>query len=202
MGSHDRIGFTTSVILGQEAMAVQKLKEALEILGAEDPEMLDISIESETNFKEALERVLRYEGETAALLEGLSAYMRSLGDRQRRYKNRIEWCRTLIAGALSQAGVKKLETASATVSLTTMSPKVMVVSEAEVPAGYWIIPPPPPPTIDEKALQKALLARATALAAAKENPDPAAYEAALAEHPTIPGATLAEPTRTVTIRRK
>lgn len=193
----------------KEAQAVLLLQDTLKELGVNDPDLIDISIGSETNFKEAVEELLKLEGETAGLRAGLESYMATLADRVKRFKAREEWCRTMVAVALKQANQPRLETGYGTVSLKNLPAKVVVHEEADIPADFWITPPPAPPPepiIDKTTILERLKAREAAIAEANAIEDGKARERALKkinkDFPVIPGVTLSESNYTVQIRRK
>lgn len=185
--------------------AVLTLKEHLEKIGVDDEDLLQLAIESETQFQELVESILKLEGETAALRKGNDEYVKDLQARSKRFKQREEWCRTIILVAMRQAMQAKLETSFGTVSLKSLPDDVIVLDEAEVPLKYWIEPPRPAPILDKKTLLDDLLARDKALAETA-NLDERQRKAALKkiekQFPAIPGATLREPQFTIQIRRK
>lgn len=193
----------------KEAQAVLLLQDTLKELGVSDPDLIDISIGSETNFKEAVEELLKLEGETAGLRAGLETYINTLADRVKRFKAREDWCRTMVTVALKQANQPRLETGYGTVSLKGLPAKLVVHEEADIPADFWIEPPPAPPpepVINKAGILERLKAREAALTEANAIEDTKAREKALKkvnkEFPVIPGVTLSESNYTIQIRRK
>ena len=201
MGQHQ-----TAVQVEEQAQAVVTLKDNLLAMGVEDPELLQLAIESETDFRELVEHILKIEGETSALRKGLDDYIKDLRDRVKRFKTREDWCRTVIVVALKQAHLPKLETSYGTVSLKSIGEKPIILEEADIPTRYWIEPPQPAPVLDEAALLRDLLARSHALAEVMEIKNEKERRRAIAkidkEFPPIPGVTLSEKGQTIQIRRK
>ena len=191
--------------LKQEAAAVSTLRDHLQAMGhAPDADgLLDISIESETDFKEVLVEFLDAEANACALAAAIGDRIEALRERKARIEKRSEYLRSLIQVGVEIAGGDKVETPVATVSLTPLPPKAIVVEEADVPAQFW---KPQPPKIDQTALTIAIRARAKALDAAAKIADPearkAAQEEAIKAFPEIPGVTASNPATTLTIRRR
>ena len=187
----------------RESSAVAFLRDQLVTLGQSEADYLDISIESETGFREMIEELLEHEAEADANIQKIKARKDELTVRQERYAQRKLTFRTLIASALEAAGLHKQETAFGTVSLSSVAPKAVVVDEAEVPTRFW---KPSDPTLDRKALTDELRRRAKALDEAGALTDPAEREAAVArvaaDFPAIPGASLGNGCATITIRRR
>jgi hypothetical protein len=189
-----------------EADAVLRLKELLLASGIDDPELLEISIESETDFKEVVEYLLKLEGEIRARRTGLESYLADLTERKRRFKTQEDNVRTVIALSLAQVDVEKLETSFGTVSVKMLPKRLVIVEEGEVPVKYWIEPPKPDPVIDEKAVLADLVSRQNAIAAASAIADDEMRRNALdqvdREYPPVPGVLLSEPGKTIQIRRR
>jgi hypothetical protein len=196
-----------------EAAAAAVLKDQLVQIFADDQQELDArtisdTIDGETGLFEAIDRVLAQIGQDEAAAEGISAFQKKLSERKSRLEKRGDTLRTMLTNVMDMLGEKKLERPLGTISLKAVPPKLVVVEESEIPAGYWV---PSDPTLDRKELTGALKARAEALdlleeereAAELSTDDPAYREklqAILAEHPPIPGAELSNGSATVQIR--
>ena len=191
--------------LKQEAAAVSTLRDHLQAMASADEldGMLDISIESETDFKEVLVSFLDAEANAAALAAAIGDRIEGLRERKARIERRSEYLRTLIQTAVEIAGSDEVETPVATVGLTRLPPKAIIVEEGDIPAQYW---KPQPPKVDQAALTKAIRERARLLNAAERIVDPEARKLALEQtqknFPEIPGVTASNPVTTLTIRRR
>lgn len=120
--------------LGNEAHLARHLLSAMG--DPDDPETVNAVIEGETNLKEAIARVARQIGEDEARRVGLADYIAKLKERSERYASRIVRMKLALQQALETAGVKKIETDVATVSLTPRKPRVRIFDELIVPAEY------------------------------------------------------------------
>ena len=162
--------------LQREIEAAQLLRDQLAALAGDDEEVIRDTLEGATNLREIIRDVLASTGEDEAMLAGIDTYIEGLTARKRRIKDRVEYKRSLMTTALEVAGLPKLETDIATVSLSKVQPKVIVTDEAAIPTEFWKASEP---TLDKKALG-----------------------AALKDGREIPGCELSNGGATVTIRRK
>lgn len=191
--------------LKQEAAAVATLRDHLQAMGhaPEADDLLDISIESETDFKEVLDTFLDAEANAAALAKAIAGRIDNLQARKARIEKRQEYVRSLIQVGIEIAGSDSVETPVATVGLNRSPPKAIVTEEADVPAAYW---KPQAPKIDQAKLTGYVRERQKALDAAAEIADPDARAAALQEVdkalPPIAGVTASNPLTTISIRRR
>ena len=124
--------------LKQEAAAVSTLRDHLQAMGhsPEADDLLDISIESETDFKEVLVSFLDAEANATALAAAIDDRIANLRERKERIEKRAEYLRSLIQVGVEMAGSDKVETPVATVGLTRSPPKAIITEEADVPAQY------------------------------------------------------------------
>lgn len=120
--------------LNQEAAFARDLLASMG--DPDDPETVEAVIEGETNLKEAIARVARQIGEDEARRVGLADYMTRLKERDGRYAARIVRMKHALQQALELAGLKKVETDVATVSVTHRKPRVRIFDELIVPAEY------------------------------------------------------------------
>ena len=191
--------------LKAEAAAVSTLRDHLQSMGhaPEADDLLDISIESETDFKEVLTTFLDAEANACALADAIGDRIEALRERKTRIEKRSEYLRSLIQVGVEMAGSDKVETPVATVSLTRSPPKAIITEESEIPSAYW---KPQPPKVDQAALTKAIRERVKALDAAAKIADidarKAAQEEAAKSFPEIPGVTASNPVTSITIRRR
>ena len=180
----------------KEAQAVKALKEGLAAVGAaDDAELLLDTIEGQTSLFEIIDQLLLRRTESLALAEGLSGAIDALTARKRRFEANAERDKTLVEQALSVAELDTLMRPAGTLSMSKRPPSVVITEESEIPAIYW---KPGTPSLDKKALSEAVRAHKAALAIE----DPALREAALAEAPAVPGATLNNAAPSLTIRVK
>lgn len=153
----------------REAEAVAKLRESIAQIDADDEALLLDTIEGETSFLEVIDALLTRMTEGRVMVAGLSSVADDLAARRARYERRIDADRALIEQALMIAELPKLERPTATLSLATRQPKVIIETEADIPATYW---KQGAPTLDKKALGEALKAGASVPGACLSNAAP------------------------------
>lgn len=138
----------------REAQAVKSLRESIAALDADDDLLAD-TIEGETSLFEAVDRLLSRMAENRAMVVGTDEAMADLAARKDRFVKRVEADRSLIEQAMMIAELPKLERPTATLSLSNRAPKVIVETEADIPAEFFKAPPP---VLDKKSLADALKA--------------------------------------------
>jgi hypothetical protein len=201
MGSH-----SLRIQIENEVELVTDIKAYLETIGVNDPEMVELSIESETSFVEIVETILKYEGITSGLRKGLEQYIADLRDRVKRYKDRESYCREMISVAMLRSELPKLETSYGTVSVKRLPEKLIVLEPSDIPSEFWIEQPRPAPILDEKSIIDRLKRREDARNMANQIEDKKEKAKALKQidkdFPPVAGVTLAEQANTIQIRRK
>jgi hypothetical protein len=195
------MGYTNPVEdMMQEAEGVGTLLQNLAAMGITCPELIQASIESETNFVEVIEAQLKAAGEVQAMVDGIDQYTKTLGERKDRFKRMVDQIREGIAEAMNRADKKSLVTAFGTVSTGKAAARLNVTAEAKVPEHYFGM------ALNSAELKKDLVAWQKGLDALDKIKDEEERTKARAEylkkHPPIPGAELIEGKATLTIRRK
>lgn len=181
----------------KQAQAVTAIRETLKAMGAQDDEQLVIdTVEGETEFFEVVDAVLQRIADDGAMVTAIDSQISDLTARKDRFKKRIETNKALLEQAFIEADLPKVERPLATVFLSNRAPKVIVETESDIPAKYW---KPGDPKLDSKALLADLKARREAIEALPEDPSERA-EAFAALPPEIPGATLSNGLRSLSIR--
>jgi Siphovirus Gp157 len=99
----------------------------------EDDELRALALESETNLREFLEKVVRRMLEARASIGGIGQYICELKVRQDRMDQRVESMRALMFKLMQAAELKKLELAPATLSIRAGQPKVTITDETALP---------------------------------------------------------------------
>jgi hypothetical protein len=188
--------------LERELKAAELVREQVQDLVGEDLALIRDSVEGQTSLFEIMSAMAEADGEEAALVEGLAAFIKKLQDRKMRIEARREIRRALMANALDVAELPNLVTAAGTITRKALPPKVIVVEEADIPARFYV---PQEPKLDRTALLKALKERAAAIAERATEPGAFDDKEVLAmidrKHPPIPGATLSNGGTTIQIRR-
>jgi hypothetical protein len=188
--------------LERELKAAQLVREQVRDLVGEDLALIRDSVEGQTSLFEIISAMAEADGEEAALVEGVAAYIKQLQDRKKRIEERIEIRRALMANALDIAELPRLVTAAGTVTRKALPPKAIVIEEADIPARFYV---PQEPKLDRAALLSALKERAAAIAEITAELGSLDYKAELAKidvnYPPIPGATLSNAATTIQIRR-
>lgn len=195
----------------KEAQAVTALKETLTLAGVaveghegpiltDDEQLLLDSIEGETGFFEAIDRIMGWISEDQAMVSAIKEQEQDLKARRDRFAKRVETNKALIEQAFIVADLPKIERPLGTLYLSNRAPKVIIETESEIPAKYW---KPADPVLDQKLLADDLKARRAALEAIPQEPGEArdaAIAAYQSEFPEIPGATLSNGLRSLSIR--
>ena len=172
-----------------------------ETIGDEGMALLADTLEGETNLLEAIDTALREIDETEILISGLKEKEGQFYTRRRAMEERLKRFPALIEQAMAVTELSQLRRPTATLSLRTVPPDVVVLQEAEIPSQFFIPQPPPPPKLDKAALRNALKARQAEIEAVAGIADPEKRQAALAPFPAIPGATLNNGGFSLQIRR-
>jgi hypothetical protein len=184
----------------QEAEEVGSLLETLAAMGITCPEMIDASIESQTNFKEIIESQLRASGEVEAMIDGIDEYVKTLGARKKRFEKMVDTIRDNIALALERSNQPKIITGFGTVTTAKGSIRMEVTNEADVPEMFF------EPKVNTADLKSAMVAWKKQHDAIMETKDEAERKklltAFLRKNPPIKGAQLIEGKRTLKITRK
>ena len=103
---------------------------------SDDVELVADMIEAETNLLEAIDLALAEMDEVEALSVGLKEKERQFLRRRQALEARGARLRALIEQAMATTEQRMLRRPSATLSLRTLPPQVVVVSEADIPSDY------------------------------------------------------------------
>ena len=186
----------------REVEAARILFAGIRTMFAEDdPQLLADSIEGETNLLESIDVAIAEIDETEALIAGLKQKESQFTERRRGMEERVKRVRSLVEQAMAISEQPKLRRPSATLTLRRLPPDVVVMSEADIPAEFFVPQPPPPPKLDKAALREALKARDQKMQAASCLEDIAERQQALSAIPTLPGAVLNNGGFSLQIRR-
>ena len=208
----------------------------VELLGEEnaDAETLRDAMEGETDLFETIDAVIGQIGLDEAAVGGIEKFASTLAARKARLNKRTELLRAALLNALDTIGDPahkaqftsivetitrrataaltggKMDATVATITMKTTAPKLMIVSEPEIPSQFW---KSPDPELSKSDLTTALKDRETTLSAKLAEIN-AAIEAGVidadqaeeqrkrihAAFPPIPGAELSNGGATVQIR--
>jgi hypothetical protein len=114
-----------------------------------DEETLADTLEGITNLQEMIAAVIRSALVDEALQAGLRTRLEEMRRRLERLKERSAKKRQLALEAMCEVGLKKLEQPDFTASARAGPPSLVVVSEGQIPAEYWL---PQPPKLARQAL--------------------------------------------------
>lgn len=159
--------------LRSEGEAAKTLLAQYADVVAGDEEAASTLVEGETSLIQAIDRAVARVQELEAHVEAIRTQTDKLTGRRERLERQAEALRAAIVVAMADGGLRKVELAGATVSLTPLRARPVILDEALVPASYWR---PGKPTLDRSKLA-----------------------AALAEG-GVPGACLSNGGQTITIR--
>jgi len=122
----------------------------------DDPQLIQDAIEGSTNLHEALCVVIEQIGEEEMQLAGIDAKQQELTTRAARIKATIERLRDVVARAMERAEIKTIKSPTATFSLRSVAPKVIVKDEAEIFERHPTLFVQQKPKLDMAALKKAM----------------------------------------------
>ena len=193
----------------KEAQAVTALKETLISLGVEleegglavteDQKNQHNNNEKKTGFFEAVDTIMGWIAEDQAMVAAVKEQEAALKARRERFVKRVEINKALIEQAFLVADLPKVERPLGTLYLSNRAPKVIIETESDIPPKYW---KPADPVLDQKLLADDLKARRAAMEAIPAEPGKArdaAIAAFQADFPDIPGATLSNGSRSLSI---
>ena len=141
-----------------------------------DDETLQDTLEGITDFHEIIAELVRSALVDKAMALGLTGRIEDMRNRLVRMETRAAKKRQLALDALIDADLKKLEKEDFTLTVRSGTPKLMIVSEDEIPEDYWT---EQAPKLDRKGLM-----------------------AALKEGQRIEGVSLNNPSPTLSVRTK
>jgi hypothetical protein len=137
-------------LLSLETTKHQLLKQRLLSKYPEvDDQTLQDTLEGITNLHEMIAAVIRSALVDEALQAGLHTRLEEMRRRLERLEERSAKKRQLALEAMCEVGVKKVEQPDFTASARTGPPSLVVVSEGQIPAEYWL---PQPPKLARQAL--------------------------------------------------
>jgi hypothetical protein len=132
-------------VLTYRALKKRLLMEQFDL----DEETLADTLEGITDLHEMIAAVIRSALVDDALSAGLRNRLDDMKERSARLEERSAKKRQLALEAMDEAGLNKLQEPDFTASTRAGSASLLVKSEGDVPAPYWI---PQPPRMDRQAL--------------------------------------------------
>lgn len=148
----------------RDEYALRKETEAAKALLAaladdlDDAELRADAVEGETGLMEAIDAALLQIDEADLMLAGLADHIRKMQERKAAMAARRDRLRALIEQAMAVCDLSgPLRRPTATLSLGKVAPALVIDSEADIPAAFFVPQAPPPPALDKAALKKALL---------------------------------------------
>jgi hypothetical protein len=158
------------VIARHRALAVALEREFPEA----DAQTLFDTLEGASDLPQLLTAVLRSRAEDLSLAHALRDRVEEMRARLERLESRAEQKRSLVTTALQEAGIRKLVAPEFTAYLRPSPSKLIVIDDSLVPAEFWVAQQP---RLDRQQLLAALKAGRQ-----------------------VPGAVLANPELTLTVR--
>jgi phage host-nuclease inhibitor protein Gam len=138
--------------VNQQAAEARALLSAIRDTMADDDEIA-MTVESETGLIEAIAAASDRIEVLEEMMAGIDRRMERLRERKQRLTTGCETLRRAVRDGLEAAGLKKVETATATISLRRVPPSVTITDATAIPAALMRHPPPVP----DKALIKEAL---------------------------------------------
>ena len=161
--------------INNERLTFTQLRNRLVELHPElDEQTLNDTMEGATNFKEALAALIRSALEDECLAKALRDRMTDMRTRLSRHEARAASKRQVVVENMEAADIRKLTEPDFTASTRVGPPSVVIDNEPELPIDY-LLPQPPKP--DKRAILEALTRGAM-----------------------VPGATLAQPKLSLSVR--
>ena len=136
--------------LGLEVAKYQLLKERLIAeFPTSDAETLTDTLEGITDLKEMLAAIIRSSLFDHALAKGLKDRIETMRERLESLAYRAEKKRELALAAMEEVGLKTLQESDFTASLRPCPPHLVVLSDEQIPEGFWI---PQAPRLDRQSI--------------------------------------------------
>lgn len=137
----------TAEDLARQGSAAAVLVEYLRAAHEDDEDLLQDSIEGETDFLETIDIALEQIAEANLMAKAIKEREATLAQRRKRFEDKTKFLRTCIEMAMAQANGDRdlpftLVTPGATVTLKEGKPKVMIDDESALPAQFWRMPDP------------------------------------------------------------
>lgn len=139
--------------LTHEAEAARALLANIRDVIGDDDQAAEDFLEGETGLKETIAAAVEMIGEWETFSGALEIRIKEMQARKHRFETRIEATRAAIAAAMGSVDLTKMTFPEATLTVKATPPKVIISSEVEIPAKFWIAQDP---KIDRKALLAAL----------------------------------------------
>ena len=140
----------SSAPLGLEVAKYQLLKERLIAeFPTTDSETLTDTLEGITDLKEMLAAIIRSSLFDQALAKGLTDRIETMRERLEGLAYRAEKKRELALAAMEEVGLKTLQESDFTASLRPCPPHLVVLSDEEIPEGFWV---PQAPRLDRQSI--------------------------------------------------
>lgn len=142
-------------ILRQTEAAKRLLRSMSEDDTSDDALVCD-TIEGETGLFEAIDAALSEIDECEVLIAGLKAKEQAFEARRKTIETRAERIKAMIEQAMLATEQHSIRRPTATLSLRTIKPGLVVLNEADIPSRFWIEQERPAPKLDKKALAEAM----------------------------------------------
>ena len=149
-------------------------RRLIELYPELDDQTLNDTLEGATNFKEALASLIRSALDDECLANALRDRMTDMRTRLSRHEARAASKRQAVVESMEAADIRKLTEPDFTASTRVGPPSVVIDNEDELPIDY-LLPQPPKP--DKRAILEALIRGSI-----------------------VPGAVLAQPKLSLTVR--
>ena len=137
------------------AQVKQKLLEAYPAL-ADDEDALRDTLLGETDLAELINHVVLSIEEDEHLAAALGERIAQLAQRAARLEARADKKKEAILSAMMEAGIKRLQLPSVTLSQAVNPASVVVVEAGLIPKDYWVEQKPPDPKLDKRGILRDL----------------------------------------------
>jgi hypothetical protein len=144
-------------------------QKLLEAFPEADEDTIRDTLEGITTLHELIAELVRSALLDEAMSRGLASRLQDMKERLARLEARAARKRELALEAMSEADLRKIEQPDFTVSARAGAPALVVTTESEIPAAYWL---PQPPKLDRQAVLSGLKRGDLIAGAQLSNPKP------------------------------
>ncbi len=135
--------------LNKAVGAAEILKSQMADIFADDHDLLQDTLEGETDLFEMVDQALWQMANDKQLIEGIKIILGEASQRKSRIEKRYSLLLAAVLNACQVAETKKIERPLATVSVSATKRKLVISDETLIPDNYW---QPQDPKLDKKSL--------------------------------------------------
>lgn len=123
--------------LQKEIDAARVLREQLRAIAGDDADVMRDTLDGETSIRELIGAACELIAADDGLADGLRAAIENLKARADRIARRQDMRREAILSAMQTVGFRSLETATGTLTVKSLAPRLVITDESKVPSEFW-----------------------------------------------------------------